>query len=73
MKSPDQQNWESRVETLNTLYKRFMDSANQLDYYTAVRYTSPMADCFVYAISEMQNLLLREDGNDIINKALGKD
>jgi len=63
-------NWESRKETMNALYKRFMDRVETLDPYTAVWFTSPMCDVLLNAVSQVENYNLQKDGDDIINKAL---
>jgi hypothetical protein len=63
-------NYESRVETLNQLYKRFMQRLDQLDPYDAVVFSTPMCDCLLIAMSEIDNVILRRDADKLINGVL---
>jgi hypothetical protein len=47
-------NWESRKETLNELFKRFISECDsQLDPYNAVVFTSPMCEVILAGIAQV--------------------
>lgn len=70
--TPEEENFKSRIETLDELYKRFRQELHGLDFNNAVAYSSPMADCFLMAIAELQAYNGRRTADRIINEVFSK-
>ena len=64
------QSYESRIETLNALYKRFMLRLGELDHDNAISYSTPMCDVLLLAISDLENKKEMTDINNTINNIL---
>lgn len=65
-------NWDSRVEILKVLFKRFIEGASKLDCDNAIEYTQPMSDMLLIAVGQLQDHEEMKKIDDLINSTLNK-
>lgn len=63
------QNLESRKETLTIVFNRLIKGLDVLDPYSAVMFTTPLADILCNAVMELEHYNEQKSVNDLINNA----
>jgi hypothetical protein len=63
--------WESRKETLATLFKRLLEAGDKIPQHDAVYATDIVSDVLLLRLSNMDDLKRRNEVDDMLNRIIG--
>lgn len=70
--TPEEQNFQSRIESLDILFNRLKSRLNELDPYTAIDFTTPLQEILLAAVMQLENYKEEKRVDNIIDSALNQ-